>query len=822
MDPPFQDRQQPWRNQQEQQQQEGYVNAWDPEAPSAPIRPSRVTFFQPKVDRDDGHSISSVGLGIAHNSQSPGYRPVQSRDQSPPAAKSEYQTHEYTPSMTSTPDTPEFYHSQYDPPSGSAPEYSQKISTNRPGSRWGWLQAPWVMYALFFAGVVFAAGHHIFYASLDGKPADDQIKMMRFGGLLSYAAKASLVAAVLFGYKQQVWLTVRRKHLRLKTIDSIFSATQDLTALFNWEFMKKAKVSIFLVLVSWLFPLTVILTPSSLTVALITDSKNDTCHSVRTLNFELEKEKNWRQADRLYFYPGQSLSMWNCSAPSSWDRFDPYSDTFFDYWDQPSQPAELVTQRSAAAGDVVARANVAHDICGDGYNCTYTISYQAAGYRCEELGRGLNIDNEALRRKGAPFDSLDLIPHTVGKNLSYIAETRLGDYAVRQHPDIEKEGGWIDPKKAPFPKTFGAFQHEPVLWIGHSVRTNPSGPVPEKDTTPGYREAFEPVIFRCELWITDYNVEFSHTFSGQEVTIVNKTHIRPLIDTQFNATKMGNDSFGSGNNTIASPDSNFIYPLDTDGSANTMRITAAYHSLASLFRKLIHGEIQYINPTVRSDIYKTNLIDTRFHLVVQDLQKEIATFYDNFTLSILSNPQLMVVTWAADPFNRSGRLDSSPETIAQTPLYPCVKSRTINAYRYVSRDLWIAYAVAIFLAIACVSLGTSALAQNNFHVRDLKVSSIVAATRAPCLEELPWKSSKWGEVPWEIKQTTLGYGIIRDVGPNGTPAFGGGNSTSSVGNGKVYYGFAPPGVLERTRAATFGPGTPKPRNSPFSFRTWDH
>ncbi|KAK4161553.1 hypothetical protein QBC43DRAFT_323523 [Cladorrhinum sp. PSN259] len=830
MDLPFRDRQhqleihqQQQQQQQQQQPEEGYDSAWDHDTPApAPIRPSRVTFFQPKPDREDNHSISSVGLGIAQNS--PGYRPVQSRDHSPPASKTEYgyQAHDYPYSMATTPETPEFsgYRSQHGT-SGTAPQYSQKISTVRPGSRWGWLQAPWVMYALFLAGVVFAAGHHIFYASLDGKPANDQIRMMRFGGLLSYAAKASLVGAVIFGYKQQVWLTVRRKNLQLGTIDSIFSASQDLTALLNWEFIRKAKVSIFLVSVSWLFPLTVILTPSSLTVALMTQEQNDTCHSVRTLNFELEKQKNWRFPDRLNNYPGQSLSMWNCSTASSWNITSPYNDTFFDYWDQPSQPADLLTQRSAISGNVVARDNLAHDICGNGWNCTYSISYQATGYRCTELGRGVNMDDEALKRAGAPdgFNSSKLIPKG---DFSYIAHTRLGDYAPEQL-DILGDGGSLDPKTAPFPKTFGALQHEPVLWIGHSVRTKPDEPIQETrdpKNPAAFNEAFEPVIFSCELWITNYTVQFNHTLTSQHVDITKREYIRPLIDTKFDTTK---NSTGSGKNIIAGPESNFVYPLDADKSAETMRITAAYHSLASLFRKFLHGDIQYINPTTRSEAYKTKLIDTRFHLPVPNLMDQVERFYDNFTLSILSNPQLMIVTWAQNASERSGITESTKEAIENTPTYPCIKSRTINAYVYVKRDLWIAYAVAIALAITCVSLGTSALAQNNFHVRDLKVSSIVAATRAPCLEELPWKSSKWGEVPWEIKQTTLGYGIIRDAGPNGTPALGGGSSRSSmVGSGKVYYGFAPPGVLERTRAATFGPATPRPRNSPFSFKTWDH
>ena len=509
--------------------------------------------------------------------------------------------------------------------------------------------------------------------------------------------------------------------------------------------------------------------------------------------------------------------MWNCTAPSSWGIKTPYNDTFFDYWDQPSKPAELITQKSAISG-VIARDNIAHDTCGDGWNCTYTISFQATGYKCQELGRGVGMDDSAISREGSPFNSTLLLPKG---DLSYIANTMLGDYAPRQLGQLG-DGGSLDASKdAPFPKTLGALQHEPVLWIGHSIRTRPDEPIQENRSAPGFDTAFEPVIFRCELWVTDYTVRFDHTYSGQRTTILKRDHVRPLIDTKFDTSKMNNNSTGSGNNTIAQPESNFVYPLDADGTASTMRITAAYHSLASLFRKLIHGEIQYIDPTIRTEAYKTRLIDTRYHLPVPDLMQEIQMFYDNFTLSILSNPQLMIVTWAANSTQRSGITDSTEEEIEKTPLYPCIRSRTINAYVYVKRDLWIAYSVAIALALTSICLGTSALAQNNFHVRDLKVSSIVAASRAPCLEELPWKSSKWGEVPPEIKQTVLGYGIVRDIGPNGTPALGS-STGSSLGNGKVYYGFAPPDVLERTRAATFGIGTPRPKASPFSFKIWEH
>ena len=107
------------------------------------------------------------------------------------------------------------------------------------------------MYAMFCIGVVFAGSHHAFYERLDGRRADDQIRMMRFGGLLSYAAKSSLLSAVIFAYRQQIWVTARRKILQLRTIDSLFAAVDEPMTLFNWEFVKKAKVAVALAVLAW-------------------------------------------------------------------------------------------------------------------------------------------------------------------------------------------------------------------------------------------------------------------------------------------------------------------------------------------------------------------------------------------------------------------------------------------------------------------------------------------------------------------------------------------------------------------------------------------
>jgi hypothetical protein len=215
-----------------------------------------------------------------------------------------------------------------------------------------------------------------------------------------------------------------------------------------------------------------------------------------------------------------------------------------------------------------------------------------------------------------------------------------------------------------------------------------------------------------------------------------------------------------------------------------------------------------------TEAMKTSLINKLNYLVVPDVTKRVQELYENMLLSLFSNPQFHVITWAANSTERAGRANA---TTANDPrlLYPCTKSRTINAYHFNVRDLWLVYAFAIVSAVAGVFFGAFAVHENNNHVRDIRVSSIMAATRASCLDELPWTGSPWGEVPNEIRERTMGYGKIeRDgaAGPLDDPL-----------QEKVMWGFAPVEVLRGARegavsatgsaaASTFG----SPLKSPVS------
>jgi hypothetical protein len=78
--------------------------------------------------------------------------------------------------------------------------------------------------------------------------------MIRFGTLLAYVAKSSLVSAVIFAYRQNIWATVKRKTLKLRTIDNLFSAVDDFRSALSMELIKKARVALALAIICWFVP----------------------------------------------------------------------------------------------------------------------------------------------------------------------------------------------------------------------------------------------------------------------------------------------------------------------------------------------------------------------------------------------------------------------------------------------------------------------------------------------------------------------------------------------------------------------------------------
>jgi hypothetical protein len=118
--------------------------------------------------------------------------------------------------------------------------------------RWGPQRHPaWAMFFFLSLGLIGALSHHAFYVSLEGKEATDQLRMLRYGAALAFFTKACLAGAVIIAFRQRVWVSVRRNVFSVTAIDSLFAASEDFTALFNFEVFRAATLAMCLAIFVW-------------------------------------------------------------------------------------------------------------------------------------------------------------------------------------------------------------------------------------------------------------------------------------------------------------------------------------------------------------------------------------------------------------------------------------------------------------------------------------------------------------------------------------------------------------------------------------------
>lgn len=642
------------------------------------------------------------------------------------------------------------------------------------------------MYLSFLFGICCAIGHHIFYKTLDGRPAENQLAMLRYGAVLAFATKAGLVAAIVIAFKQRIWTTVRSKFLSVAALDSLFAATEDLSALLNLEIYKRAKLAMLLAVFVWLTPIIIILTSNTLVVKPALRVDNTRCLGIRSLNFDKEGLEEWRTPTKVDGITGLSVSIWNTTAVNT------SSPEWFDYYTAPSDQFIQVASSAAYVGHAVAKTGAGIDICGSGWNCTYTLNFTAPAYKCSELASGVGSEIEPLNGQKPPegFSTKLLIPEG---DYSYYAYTSGGDYSSMQMNDTWPGG--IPKTNPPFPETLGAFRTEPVVWIGYSIRANPDEKGPLNKSMPGWNDAYIPKVIACENYETAYTVTFNLA-GGQQITnVTERRFLHRVVDTAWIQGEEAND--GTTDNTTATPKNNYVYPQE----ARRYRRVAAFHSIGSQLRYFVNGTVdshQVDIPIQVTKAVQTKLLDPRHdYFTSPNLIHLIQDFYEDLIFSLFSNPQFLSVVWAASPDEPAGTVAGD-----ETTEYPCVRSRLENVFSYHERDLWIVYSLAIILALGAVISGTLAILENEGLLRSTRFSSIVAATRGPALEKVGWVGPESrGSLPRDVRSLKVGYGIVHRPGGLGVLQ----EDTSypervAWDGGDIRYGFGLEGDVRQTKS----------------------
>ncbi|KAH6886208.1 hypothetical protein B0T10DRAFT_575904 [Thelonectria olida] len=609
----------------------------------------------------------------------------------------------------------------------------------------------WSMYFFLILGIVFALGHHTFYWHLNDKEAIHQSLMLRYGTILAFCTKASLGAAVILARRQRVWMVVRQKVIRLGTIDSIFTAAEDITALLDWRAIKKAKVATCLAIYIWVTPLIVVLTSETLSVVGGVKQERSLCPNARTLNFSLEGTMDWREGVMINGFHEMTLSRWNITSL----ELEHGNANSFDYYADASIQGKNLVERAVNLQQPAVRENAAQEVCSNSWNCSYIVDFVAPGYKCTELANGVGDETRTLNGSLPRFNTSDILPKG---GFSYIAFADEGEYAAQQMREIEPGG--IPLGGPPYPKHLGAFRTEPIIWVGYATVDDYSTLQPVNSSSKGWNDAYNPVIIGCEHYETKYKVEFNYTNGLQSYTIKHREYLRKVIHTRL-IDKDAND--GTLDNTTAVPEKNYVLPSNEGVSPEKLqryRRVAAYHSLGKTFRAYLNGTISMPYYIANTDLLKTKLLTLPNYLPKRDLKRELPQMYEDIVMSLFSNPQFIVVTWASDSSIPSGNQVGGSQTN-----FPCLRSKPTTFFIYHKTQLYVVYIISVAIALIAVLLGAQAACQEG-EMRNVKPSSILRAAKAQSLTELRPDSDQ------DIRDLKVGLGLVQEHSGEITRGFG--------------------------------------------------
>ncbi|KAI9765995.1 MAG: hypothetical protein M1840_007002 [Geoglossum simile] len=130
-------------------------------------------------------------------------------------------------------------------------------------------QAPVAMLGSFLVGVCLAVGHHFFYRSRDGRVVRDQGQQAwdgRIGLGLAFLVKVFLAAAVSIACVQNLWWVLRSRPVPLAAVDSMFDLLRNAWWFTDVRVWVRGPVVVVLAAITWLIPLSAVITPSTLTV----------------------------------------------------------------------------------------------------------------------------------------------------------------------------------------------------------------------------------------------------------------------------------------------------------------------------------------------------------------------------------------------------------------------------------------------------------------------------------------------------------------------------------------------------------------------------
>lgn len=228
----------------------------------------------------------------------------------------------------------------------------------RPRVHW---TIPTTIALAFVAGLLFATGHHVFYASLGGTPVDDGIfdqqQNLAIGNAFAFLVRPVLVISIGATYWQIFWPTLLNKSFPLETADALAALLSSIIDILSPKAWLASPLLVFIAAIAWLIPFATIVPPATLTVRLrLRGQTGYRLMHMQSPNF-------------LGVSMGENIAYWNDDNEDSYNSNTYYGTTNY--------LARAVTG-TALDGQLPKLPSPA-------INASYILSYPAPSLQCEKM-----------------------------------------------------------------------------------------------------------------------------------------------------------------------------------------------------------------------------------------------------------------------------------------------------------------------------------------------------------------------------------------------------------------------------------------------------
>ncbi|KAM3151156.1 hypothetical protein ABEW05_008487 [Botrytis cinerea] len=104
------------------------------------------------------------------------------------------------------------------------------------------------------SGLILAIGHHVYYSSLNGTPADDSARQnwsIRFGAVFASLVVVCFKAITVSALGQYFWTVIRAKGLKISDLDKLYALTSSPIGIFSFSVFKNTTLAAAIGIIFW-------------------------------------------------------------------------------------------------------------------------------------------------------------------------------------------------------------------------------------------------------------------------------------------------------------------------------------------------------------------------------------------------------------------------------------------------------------------------------------------------------------------------------------------------------------------------------------------